>query len=57
MKHKLKLKRKDERKILIEEEVGENNGFSLITDYDGSDEQAFDVNIKLVKFFRFLPPS
>ena len=23
-----------------------DNGFSLITDYDGNDEHAFDVNIK-----------
>ena len=27
-------------------EDGSDNGFSLITDYDGNDEQAFDVNVK-----------
>ena len=32
-------------RYLLEEEVGEN-GFSLITDYDGNDEHVFDVNIK-----------
>ncbi len=26
------------------EDVGDNNGFSLITDYDGNDEQAFEVS-------------
>ena len=34
-------------RYLLEEEVGEN-GFSLITDYDGNDEHVFDVNIKSV---------
>ena len=27
-------------------EDGGDNSFSLITDYDGNDEQAFDVNVK-----------
>ena len=27
-------------------EDGGDNNFSLITDYDGNDEQAFDVNVK-----------
>ena len=31
-------------RYLLEEEVGEN-GFSLITDYDGYDVHAFDVII------------
>lgn len=41
-------------RYLLEEEVGEN-GFSLITDYDGNDEHVFDVNINPVIFFRFSP--
>ena len=38
----------------MEEEVGEN-GFSLITDYDGNDEHAFDVNIKSGDILPVLP--
>jgi ATP-dependent Lon protease len=32
-----------------------DNGFSLITDYDGNDEQAFDVNIKSGEILPVLP--
>ena len=39
---------------LLEEEVGEN-GFSLITDYDGNDEHVFDVNIKSGDILPVLP--
>lgn len=41
-------------RYLLEEEVGEN-GFSLITDYDGNDEHAFDVNIKSGDILPVLP--
>ena len=37
------------------EDVGDNNGFSLITDYDGNDENAFDVNIKSGEILPVLP--
>ena len=36
-------------------EDGSNNGFSLITDYDGNDEQAFDVNVKSGEILPVLP--
>ena len=36
-------------------EDGGDNSFSLITDYDGNDEQAFDVNVKSGEFFRYSP--
>ena len=32
-----------------------DNGFSLITDYDGNDEHAFDVNIKSGEILPVLP--
>ena len=42
-------------------EDGGDNSFSLITDYDGNDEQAFDVNVKsgeiLPVFLLFLRKS
>lgn len=41
-------------RYLLEEEVGEN-GFSLITDYDGNDEHVFDVNIKSGDILPVLP--
>ena len=37
------------------EDVGDNNGFSLITDYDGNDEQAFEVNVKSGEILPVLP--
>ena len=37
------------------EDVSDNNGFSLITDYDGSDENAFNVNIKSGEILPVLP--
>ena len=36
-------------------EDGSDNGFSLITDYDGNDEQAFDVNVKSGEILPVLP--
>ena len=36
-------------------DVGDNNGFSLITDYDGNDEQAFEVNVKSGEILPVLP--
>ena len=41
-------------RYLLEEEVVEN-GFSLITDYDGNDEHVFDVNIKSGDILPVLP--
>ena len=41
-------------RYLLEEEVVEN-GFSLITDYDGNDEHMFDVNIKSGDILPVLP--
>ena len=37
------------------EDVDNNNGFSLITDYDGNDEHMFDVNIKSGAILPVLP--
>ena len=37
------------------EDVGDNNSFSLITDYDGNDEQAFEVNVKSGEILPVLP--
>ena len=36
-------------------EDGGDNNFSLITDYDGNDEQAFDVNVKSGEILPVLP--
>ena len=36
-------------------EDGGDNSFSLITDYDGNDEQAFDVNVKSGEILPVLP--
>lgn len=36
-------------------EDGSDNSFSLITDYDGNDEQAFDVNVKSGEILPVLP--
>ena len=38
-------------------EDGSDNGFSLITDYDGNDEQAFDVNVKSGEILPVLPEN
>ena len=36
-------------------EDGGDNSFSLITDYDWNDEQAFDVNVKSGEILPVLP--